>query len=368
MRSSDSRWPVPLGALSSWCRSLSCAVVVALATIAGGQEVASTEATAGEVRGVVLDARDRPVNGAIVIICDQVSGLPLGANTRAPFVGRSEDDRHLSFDDWLFALTDESGAFTLEGIPAGEYRLIAQSWPETEAPRGPQEVNGLIVHLRGVVEHIEVPSEAAESVEITPLGDATFVYHRGAGNDDWYLFLSTGAPAADPILGPLGWKGPFLENAIGYARMPAAEMIVRGLPGQRIFYALFANDSRPGFGAGSFYARDGHLVAHDTNVVVGCSDGIHQPPKRLASLTDELRELMGSDGYGVVERMLVRGREEAWRNRREGRAFEHLFIAADILGPLTREIELPSGTRATVADILAAAGYVELSRLDEDQS
>ena len=307
----------------------------------------------GSVRGRVLDERGRPVPHALVVVCTARGGIPLAAE-------RNLEERRLS-DDWWTASTAADGTFRFQEVPAGRYRLVAQSWPTPEPPTDPHAVNGLTVHLRGVAEGVEVPGAAAEAVEIRPLGDATFVYARGASNDGWYLFLSTAPPAADPVLGFLGWRGAFLENAIGYARMPAGQVIVHGLPPGRVAYTLFANDSRPGFGAGGFGARDGRLVVHDTNVVAGWSDGIHDPPTHLEGLCEEVRVWLERDGPKAVEDFLVRGREERWAAR-ERRGFHASFAAVDVLGPLEREVVLESGTRATVAELLAAVAYSRLRR------
>ena len=328
----------------------------------GGASRSLAEPPTGAVRGQVRDPDGRPIAEAVVVLCDARTGVPIGANSKRAFLEPDEESAHPSLDDWWYALTGADGRFAFTGVPVGRYRLVAQSYPDVEHPEGPFETKAMRLHLRGVAENVEVPSAMAEAIAIDPLGDGTFVYHRGAGNSGFYLILSTGAVAADPVLGPLGWKGPFLEQSVGCVRMRAGQVIVRGLPERLVHFAIFANDNMPGFGAGSFYARSDKIAVEDTYVVAGWSDGIHEPPERLEPLCAEIGVLIETGGNEAVETLLAHGREDAWAARPDCSGFERLFVAAEILGPLDREIELPVSGTWTVGDVLAAAAYGAMQR------
>jgi hypothetical protein len=325
----------------------------------------STPVAPGTIHGVLLDVLDRPVDAAQVLLCNSASGIPLATKTRMAVTHASKDGR-ANLTDWWSVPTDAAGVFHFEGVPPGEYRLVAQSYPDLERfglpPGGALDKHGLTTRLRGLAEGVQVSAGASTAVELEPVGDSTFVYNRGSSNDDWYLFLSRGAPTTDPVLGPLGWKGPFLEQAIGWVRMRGGQALVRGLPAGRLHYVIFANDSRPCFGAGSFQAREGEIVCHDTNLVGGWSDAIHDPPARLLALTNELDGIMAISGSGAVEVLLAAGRERLWQATERSPGFVALFDTARVLGPLDRVLRLPSGLKATVADVMAAAAYVKLRR------
>lgn len=328
------------------------AIALTLALAAFPQEPA---ASSGPIEGHVLDAERQAVPNAYVVLFDRATGMPLGDESYKPFIRHEEGQKHSTFEDWVHTLTDDQGAFRFDAVPPGKYRVIAQSFPD-QVEGGPLEQHGLSVDLRGMAE-VEVPGAA---VELKPLGTGTFVYDRGASNDDWYLFLSTGAPRADAVLGPLGWSGPFLEQGIGWMRMKDGECIVRGLPGKRCHFTIFANDSSPCFGQGSFLVFAGKVATSKQNLVGGWSDAIHDPPKELEALTDKCDEYMETEGYAGIEAILTKGREEAWAQYERRQGFSALFDSARILGPLERELDLPWGGKATVGEVMAASAYARL--------
>lgn len=286
--------------------------------------------------------------------------MPLGVESGEPFLRTDPETGQRVDEAWQFVRTDEHGGFRVEGLAAGTYRLIAQTWSEVVHPEEPLGKNGLTVHLRGVADEVVVPRD--DGVVMRPLGDGTLVYNRGAANDDWYLFLSTSAPVADPVLGPLGMRGPFLERGIGFIRMRGGEAIVRGLPEREVSMFLFANDSRPGFGSATFRARSDAIVVRDDNVVTSWSDARHDPPERLASLTAAVRMYFeeGEGGFRKMETLLAAGREEVWEARKRQSGYVGMFEYVDLLGPLDRAVSLPWGGSATVGDLMAASAYVGL--------
>ncbi|MDA1265167.1 MAG: carboxypeptidase-like regulatory domain-containing protein [Planctomycetota bacterium] len=319
----------------------------------------------GTIAGFVHDQAGAPVAGAFAVLCDRASGLPLGPESQRPFLRHDPEEGHPALEDWWFAISDDAGRFSFDGVRVGRYRVVAQSFPGGRGVEGPLAKHGREVHLRGLADDVAVEAERATRITCAPLGSGTLVYDRGASNDDWYLFLSRGAPTADPVLGPLGWAGPFAQQAIGWSRLAGGRTRVRGVPEGALHFTLFANDCNPCFGADTFEVEPGQTTRRDTNLVGGWSDAIHAPPERLEALTERVAALLTEGGPGAVEHLLAAGREEAFAALKRRRGFAGLFDVMRVLGPLDREVQLPaspvaSALQATVADLMAAAGYARL--------
>ena len=47
-----------------------------------------SSAEAGEIRGVIVDANDKPVSQATVVLCGQDAGIPLDKKTFKPFTDK----------------------------------------------------------------------------------------------------------------------------------------------------------------------------------------------------------------------------------------------------------------------------------------
>ncbi|MEM6674618.1 MAG: carboxypeptidase-like regulatory domain-containing protein [Planctomycetota bacterium] len=328
--------------------------------------------TNGALAGRVLDASNAPVAGAEVVLLDGATGYPMSRGTDRSVFALTAAGEGDPLDDWWAAVTDNDGAFVFDGVPAGSYRLVAHSWGGADRPADfdPKKDDAgvlgpaLAVDLRGVA-MADVRAGESTAVEIKPMGDRVFVYHRGAGNDDWYLVVSTAPPAADPVVGFLGWRGAFCANAIGAIRMDDGQAIVRGLPATHVHWAIFANGSSPCFGAGSFRGNLRRVHATDEMLVGGWSDARKEPPERLRPLVDEVRALMESHGRDHVQKRVITGREEAFGRTRtaKGGMFAQMFSAVDVLGPLDRRVSLvDGGTEHTVADLFAAQAYAMLAR------
>jgi hypothetical protein len=235
------------GVINDFVRTGRILVLVFLACVARspGQE---QPPVSGSLSGSVLDAQDEPVVGAAVILCDSATGIPLATKTY-----RTLAETILTGGspmDVAFAITDQRGEFSFNKIPLGRYALLAQSWPGKDSLKGILEVNGAEVELRGVARDLEVTAESTPSVELRPLGTGVLHVDEQVGNDGVLLVISTAEPRADPILGFVGWGGPFAKNIIGGNRMPKGLTTIRGLPEGTAHAVVFANDDSPGWGAG----------------------------------------------------------------------------------------------------------------------
>jgi C-terminal processing protease CtpA/Prc len=242
----------------------------------------------GVIVGRVVDADDQPVAGAMVVVCDQQTGIPVHESTSRPFTELSEkeysDEERTHFAQ---ALTDEQGRFVIDGVADGEYRLIAQSWPEAGGPiTGALEKNGSVVILRGIVGHVRVPSDEAQHIALRPCGTASLRVDQS--NCD--LVIISAAPlATDPILGPLALSGEFIPQMVSASRTVGRILTVHGLPGGTVHIAAISFDNVSGFGGATAELTAGTMSHVHPLMVAAWSDGHHDPPPRLAALCDEYR-------------------------------------------------------------------------------
>jgi len=308
--------------------------------------------------GKVLNGDGEPVAGTTVVLCDQETGQPLARGARqtiAAAIRAGKMQRGLAR-----ATTDHRGRFRFTGLPAGTYRLIAQSWgdagkPDGDVPiKGVLEINGEILRLHGVAERVEVSADATPDVVIRPLGSGILRLDEDMPNDETLLLLSTAPAAADPVLGFVGWSGPMLRNLLGGNRMPRGKTTVYGLPAGQVHVVLFAADNSPGFGAGEAEILPGKVTDLYVPMVAGWSNGHHDPPKRLTPLFNEVTSLVTAGSFSVRRLLSDHGIDA----RNVGLMGSDTKLAQH----LRTRLSLPSGRQATVGDLLAVQGYIDLQR------
>lgn len=338
-----------LSALHLWHEEL-----YALAAGTGGQPALQREppGIGSEVlQGRVLDWQDRPVAGAAVVICDGSSGVPLNKETFRPISEGFPQGDPMAV---AFAVTDQGGRFQA-GVPAGSYRLVAQSWGGAAAIKGPLEENGEEIRLHGVAQDVRPGLD----VEIRPLGTGVLVLDQDMPNDDTLLVVSTSPTRADPVLGFAGWGGAFMQGMIGGNRMPGGRTTVSGLPEGTVYLAMFAPDNAPAWAAGQARIESGKRTVLQAIPFVGSwSNARHDPPEELRPLVDRVKALSDEQKRevlaGIETRMIPGGLKAGptglWQ----------------ISGPnLQSEISLPDGGAAQVRDVLAAFQYLQLQRAVE---
>jgi hypothetical protein len=301
--------------------------------------------------------------GAVVIVCDAKTGIPVHAETWRPF---SQEFRKRSDKELVgiaHVVTDQDGRFRFENVPAGTYHLMAQSW--TEPFKGPFEVNGEVIELHGVARSISVPSEAAEKVVIKPLGTGVVQIDQKSGNSSGILMLSTAEPLGDPVLGFTGLGDKYFGNLIGGNRMPKGRTKIIGLPPGPVHAAVFMPDNVPGFGFGTLDPSAAGVQSFP--MVAAWSDGQHDPPERIAGIIAGLKRAAGKERVpddflyqvvGVDAARVKRMKETS----KKGNALEEYTAKMALLGPLDRSVELAGVGKVRVIDLLAAFSYMELQR------
>ncbi len=307
--------------------------------------------------GRVLDSQAKPVTGAIIILCDQNSGIPVSKETYRPFTDEVMKGRQAM--DLAYTTTDDKGRFTFKNISAGEYRLVAQSWKDTEQFKGVFEKNGKEIELHGVTEHIKVSSGNSPDVLLRPLGTGILQMNEDAPNDETLLVVSLSPTRADPILGFTGWGGAFMQNMIGGNRMPKGKTTIYGLPEGKVYLAMFAADSVPGWTQGQAEIKpDTTTVMKYIPFVNSWSNSRHDPPEHLVPVFEEVKQLSPQDRKFILNIYKEFGLDTQTSDGVWG------FMAQ--LGPhLEKEVELPSGSKATFGEVTAAAQYVQLQRTME---
>lgn len=301
----------------------------------------------GTIAGKVIDAANQPVSKAVVMVCDQATGIPLHAVTYQPFtdlMAPKRDQREIF--KFLYALTDDRGCFSLPPLPPGEYRLVSQSFDELDPEKGLIEAKGHVVTLHGAVDRIKVPSKDSKNVVIRPLGNCRIYMDKNGG--DLFLVVSMAPTCADPILGPLGWQADFLRKAIGWNRLPKGRVTFQGVPYGTIHVAACANDNNPGFGVCVIETDPSTPKLIEFPIVASWSNAHHDPPERLVPLYEKFKDkpellasLLGSQDPGAMRQSTI-----GW-----GRPEELAVI-----------INLPDGEKATVADLRAVYGYIQLHK------
>src|SRR5262245_41174432 len=100
----------------------------------------------GRLAGKLVDQQEQPVIGATIVVCDVKTGVPVDR----------ESFQACTAENWqkmAVAGTDDRGAFSVQDVPRGAYRLLAQSWEGGKQPtREPLAVNGSVVRIHGMIE------------------------------------------------------------------------------------------------------------------------------------------------------------------------------------------------------------------------
>ena len=251
----------------------------------------------GQVNGLLADQAGKPlpIANAFVFLCDAKTGYPLIAETKQLLSASSIQ----GIDKLWYARTDGRGRFRFQGVPAGRYRFVAQSWPDLKAIPTPKSDASTVVRLHGAADHVPVGDGQPAEVVLKRLGNGVLKITNDPKEEHAFLIISRRAMRGDPVLGPLGWGKPFLTGAIGLTLMEEPYVTIEGLPaGKDIHIGLFNYDNNPGIGGGTY--RVGREKEVRLPIYATWSNGKYDPPPRLLKLVEHLEtrkltlaELMG---------------------------------------------------------------------------
>ncbi|MCX6923742.1 MAG: hypothetical protein NT154_11125 [Verrucomicrobia bacterium] len=331
---------------------------LAVAILAGEARAQTQTSAAFQIEGDITRPNDG-CNQALVVLCDQTSGEPLGRKTLQPFtlaLGTSNDAFAM---DWLQAVPDAAGHFQFTNLPAGNYIVVAQAWnsplPRTnlmdnsrEFQIAARDVRAETIHLLGR-EEVTVPSDRARRLKPTPPGTNSIRFAYQHDGDS--LMLGTQPQRGDPVLQWLGWGTNFISHLIGFGGIPrGGGLLVQGLPSEA-YASIFSNDNSPGFG--STRLTFGETNAVKIPVVAGWSDGYKIPPTNLVWLV----ELLQTNKLNIDALLGITSRPPARRN-----FIERERDKARLILPIwEKEIILPTGQTTRVVDLVTALGYARLN-------
>jgi hypothetical protein len=311
---------------------------------------------AGTITGTVMNVQEQPVAGAVIILCDQGSGIPVCLDTFKPFTEAYLSKERNQQKEICFSVTDDVGCFSFENVPRGEYKLVAQSWKGAEKIKSIFEKNGEVIHLYGVAERIKVSPDTRSNVVLRPSGTGVLCIDQEAGT---LLVLSRSPTRADPILGFAGWGGAFMQDMLGGNRMIHGKTTVYGLPEGTIYLAMFANDNIPGWTEGQAQIKSNQsTVLENIPFVNSWSNSRHDPPEHLLPVFEEVKLLISQKDTFLIELLQD---FNAQTDSSKG-----MLGVMELIGlRLEEAIELPSGKKATFGDVMAAVQYVKLQQTME---
>jgi hypothetical protein len=323
-------------------------IVTALLSLTGLSGIiahAETVATF-HIEGIVVKPGDG-CNQTVVVLCDLASGEPLCRNSLLPVtdvIGKTNEDAAL---DWLFTTPDASGRFQFTNVPSGSYVVVAQAWQGDTQPTNLLKYLSPTVHLLGR-EEVQVPSKNARNLKLAVPGTNSIRFEQEFGNDGGLLILSTRPQFADPILAWFGWGTNFLSHIIGFNIMPHGKTTVHGLP-DPVYASIFMNDNNPGFGSMKLPLGKTNVVR--MNIVAGWSNGYKIPPTNLVWLVDLLQT--NKLDVSKILQLPPRSRSENFLDQQRERW--------RLIKPIwEKEITLPTGQTARVADLITADSYARL--------
>ena len=339
--------------------SLSMASILILAHVCSAEDSLLSKRDGGTITGAVLNTKSQPIAGVVVILCEHRSGIPVCKGTFGLFTDAYLSKERNQQREICFSVTNDTGRFSFENIPAGEYRLVAQSWKGVQEIKSVFERNSTEIQLHGVAGYIRVSAGNVSHIELRPLGTGVLCLDEKAPNDETLLVISTSPTRADPILGFVGWGGAFMQNMIGGNRMLRGQTTVRGLPEGRIYIAMFAADSIPGWTEGQAEIKSNTTtVLEYIPFVNSWSNSRHDPPDHLLPVFEEMKLLMSRKDKFVVSLLQRLGIQMD--------SSKGMWGFMEQIGPrLDREVVLPSGGKARLGEVIAAVEYVQLQQTME---
>lgn len=349
---SGSAWPIRHSAFLVQCSIF----LMCLSSSVAGVAQDSVAPERYTVNGIVLDDSGDPVAHSVVIPLSEF-GVPLLKSEATPATMMSIQEAG-GEDFVLFAQTDADGKFSFE-LPAGKYRIGAQSWPGKTEITDLLERNGGQLRIDGVVEYAFASEmEASEPIEIRPIGACTVKVTSQESGD--LVLISTEPLAGDPALGFMALTGTFWSGLVGGAAMKDKELTVSGLPAGEVSFYVFVNDNNGGWGGAKTIVVEGHNPDVYAGLLAGWSNAHKTPPPELEELTDYFiehpEEAKKLNEY--TSTLMQRYSPEGSEGRGQGWIDSQLKVSEH----LQDEYELENGQTVTLADAWAANTYARMNR------
>ncbi|BBO33270.1 hypothetical protein [Lacipirellula parvula] len=307
------------------------------------------EAKPGAIRGMLLtaDHQQRQVGSAVVIVCDPKSGLPLAAETRQPLrAGDFQGPESL----W-HCVTSEGSTFEIPDMPAGEYRLLVQSWAGVNGMQSMKQCAkfpSAVTLAHGTAENVVVrPGETTDAL-IKELGTRQLTVSLDPNDEPMFIFVSTAPMRLDPVLGYYGWGDEFNRHIIAATHYSQPRSTFVGLPNDRELYiGVFCYDNLMGFGGAVVRPRETEITVP---VHGSWSNGNIDPPARLLSLTEFL-ESSGQSWEEITQLSSLKELRDAKGHVDQTRAWQMLLLTPERRVPVGDLGEFP------VKDVMAAEAY-----------
>lgn len=240
----------------------------------------------GTINGQLLDVSGEPlrIRNAFAFLCDAKTGYPLLAKSKK-IIGRTNGFGSMS--DWVSAESNADGKFTIDDVPPGTYRIVAQSWTGRDSIPSIKEDN-LAVMLHGSAEGVNVKSGAVTSCTVKALGSSGLRIRTEPDEGHAYLFLSLKPTLGEPILGPMLWGDDFTTHIMSAVHLRQGNQTYFGLPDNSDVHVMLLNyDNNAGMGGVT--TRTKRLSTVTLPIYATWSNGYHTPPERLQPLVEWIR-------------------------------------------------------------------------------
>ncbi|MGI9519795.1 MAG: carboxypeptidase-like regulatory domain-containing protein [Pirellulaceae bacterium] len=308
------------------------------------------------VTGTVMDESGDPVAHSVVIPLSEF-GVPLLRSDATPATMMSIQEAG-GEDFVLFTQSDADGKFSFE-LPAGKYRIGAQSWPGKTEITDLLERNGGQLRIDGIVEYeFASEMEASEPIAIRPIGACTVKVTSQESGD--LVLISTEPLAGDPALGFMALTGTFWSGLVGGAAMKDKELTVSGLPAGEVSFYVFVNDNNGGWGGAKTTVVEGHNPDVYAGLLAGWSNAHKTPPPELEELTDYFME--HPDEAKKLNEYANELMSQYLPEDSQGRGKGWIDAQLKVSEHLQDEYELASGETVTLADAWAANTYARMNR------
>lgn len=312
----------------------------------------------------IVDREMRPTlaGHAAVFLCDGKTGRPIHRRLKKPYnplvPTKGEQD-----EDWLNSLwiaeTSPEGACTFDNVPAGEYRIVAQSWSGMQGfpGFGPKVKPSATITLHGFADDLQVKPGHRTNALLLQLGNHTMRITCDPAEPHNFVVLSLKPTLGDGILGPAGWGKEFVRHAIGITQMEVPHLTIHGLPNDtEVSAALLNYDNSMGVGAKTFAAGAQQGIIR---ILAGWSNGHKDPPDELAPLVSHIQ----AKNFQLEDLVQIDETSVLSKDYRGSRSVSDLSTAMELLlQDSDKQIVVPEYGECRLADVVAAFGYIDLAK------